>query len=954
MSLNPVIGQAIRPAKYIARSASTQANNQALDRLEYQAPPGSHSLGLITPTPELKETSAAEAPEKAESGWQRAATIGALALSAVGAGAGLLGAASPAMAQSISQEAVRSTDPVRINSAQDLIRKFSADRQLYIQGHPVSADQEQRLERMLAQNPNVFVVVVDNAGQLESYHGTANHGIGESSAFHSVVDETTGEKKGVVFFVYMDSSQGRKIFMRSEGLPDQLGVGEENFAGPRSSTLIEVFKANVGQGDISAGLGAVARRINTTIETHVVQVVDGANLAVRRAETALAEGREQAQDFVEKNGSTAVPLDVTRWEEDLSRARGALERKDYQAARELAEGVLSGVTGAQASMANYERIRGEALSTVTSAKTALEGVRESVGEFRVEHGEGGLASPNLSGWATTLDQAEKNAAAGQFEAARDAAREVLEAVTTQQELMTRFEQAPAEVTRLDSQLTRAEAIVAGLPEAYRGQAQEALDRARSSYADFQARLASKDTGFYTSQQQASRDAGRAVSEAERSEKLAQQDANVRKLAIGAVAAAIAIAGLVSHQNSKRRRDEARQALTRAQTEIADKTKALMDLLDQADVHKLSNYSGQMGDLVAQLSENVGDALTLMGGADKVLAQSSELIESKSMVNWFSSRNYDKAVALLTDGDARVRFSLSDPSRAVMDGSDQARSWKDELLKRGASRDFEKSLYEILRAMADKRDDAHELLAKLALLEALEKARAAGEGERFQGCLDAILEVRGLIQAGAEDTSKAKAEKLSRAGVVTRMPSEWITPAEMALRHGELLLEGAEEHLRKSDIAQAEGNIQGAREKVDLAQKTVSDACDQLRDLHNREVDRAIKEAAERAREAARRAEEQRRYRESHRHDDDYGGGYGGGSYGGGSSWGGSSGSSGSSDSGSSSSSGGSSWGSGSSGSSWGSGSSGSGSSGSSWGSGSDSSSGSSGSSWGSGSSGGSW
>ncbi|MGE0493156.1 MAG: hypothetical protein AB7S38_28350 [Vulcanimicrobiota bacterium] len=963
MSSIGIPGQAKRPVVYSAPRASIPHANP-IDGLDRQAPPGAQSLGLIQPTPELLEPAAPEAPERQESGWRKVATLSALALSAVGAGAGLLGASSPAMAQSISVPAARNTDPVRITSAQDLVNRFTAERQLYIQGRPVSADQEHRLEQMLARHPNIYVVVVDNAGQLEGYHGTANHGIGESGAFHSVVDETTGQKDGVVFFVYMDSSQGKKIYMRAEGLPDQLGVGEENFAGPRSNTLVDIFKANVGQGDLASGIGAVANRINTTVHNYVVGLADGANSAVRRAESAVAEGRQQVQEFREKNGSTSVPVDVGSWEQDLARARNALERRDYQTAKNLAEGVLSGVTGAQTAMANFERIRSQALSTVASARTALEGMRESVNSFRVEHGDGGLASPNLSGWSATLDQAEKNAAAGQFQVARDTAQEVLDAIRTQQELMARFEQAPAASERIAGQLAQAEAKLAGLPESEQTPLRGVLEQARSSYADFQAKLQSKDAGFYTSQQHAAHDADTAVEVIEGAENRVHQAETMRKLAIGGVAAGIAVLGLVANYRASSRRKEARLALEDANTEIAAKTKALMDLLDEVDVHKLSNYSGEMGDLVASLSENVGAALTLMGGAEKVLAEASERVDSKSALNWVSPHNYNKALALLTKEDERVRFSLSDPSRAVMEGSDQARSWKEELLKRGASREYEKSLYEILLAMAEKRDNAQELLDRLALLEALERAKASGNGDRFQACFDSIASVRASLENTAADINTAKGSQLVDVGnsVTTTMASSEIQPAETALGQGQQALAAAENSLRQNQVDQGEEHVQEARAKNNEAKAGIRSANDALKERHDNVV-AAVEE------QARQRAEEARRYRDSYSsggwdRDDNYSSGSSSSSS---SSWNWGSSDSGSSSSGSSSSSwnwgGGSSssdnddsssssWGS--SGSSWGSGSSDSGSSGSSWGSGSGSSGGSSGGSWSGGSSGSSW
>ena len=179
------------------------------------------------------------------------ATGGALALTALGVVGGLAATATPAAAQTVmttqqNSEEVRTGDIVRVSSARDVVNRFRQEDQIYVVGRdPLSPGQMRRLAEILKEHPHFYIVMTPNAGQLQRFHGTVNHGIGGSQAFNELVNAETGEKDGAVMFLYMDSSEGRQALLRTERLVDEAGVGEDHFEPGRF--LFERFRSRAHQ-----------------------------------------------------------------------------------------------------------------------------------------------------------------------------------------------------------------------------------------------------------------------------------------------------------------------------------------------------------------------------------------------------------------------------------------------------------------------------------------------------------------------------------------------------------------------------------------------------------------------------------------------------------------------------------------------------------------------------------
>ncbi|MEW6277070.1 MAG: hypothetical protein AB1758_00505, partial [Candidatus Eremiobacterota bacterium] len=110
---------------------------------------------------------------------------------------------------------------------------------------------------------------------------------------------------------------------------------------------------------------------------------------------------------------------------------------------------------------------------------------------------------------------------------------------------------------------------------------------------------------------------------------------------------------------------------------------------------------------------------------------------------------NQAIGLLTDESTKLPFDLHDSTRAVMEKGSVAETWREQLLKAGNSRVYEKSLKEVLLEMADKRDNAQRLLKEI-------EAKDAEINSYLTG-----------IQTQATGV-QAQAQKLQTAGQADRM------------------------------------------------------------------------------------------------------------------------------------------------------------------------------------------
>ncbi|MBI3924847.1 MAG: hypothetical protein HY319_04840 [Armatimonadetes bacterium] len=622
--------------------------------------------------------------EEKKSGWQKVAGAGALALAAIGAGAGIMGTASPAFAAqptaSLAVDAHRDQTAVSITNAEDAVARFNAQQQLYVKGAPMDTAEMGRLQEVLRKNPNTYIILVDHADSLEHYDRVLSRGIGNSSQFQSVVNERTGEKDGVLLMVYYNSNQGRKMFMRAEALPDRLGVGELDFADPNDGSprkLLNIFlRAYKQEGkDVAGSLEAVVDEINGTINRHVAQVVDGAQNSLNQATSTLSGFEGQLRAFQRKHGSGgelgSPPVD--QWRSQLDQAGKAFQGRDFAAAQQLSQQVVSRVQAHEQAMARYEQAPGIARE-----------VREDLKELGLQ-----------------LETLPDNGPAGR-------ARE-------------HYRQAMERLTRYDG--------------------------------DYEA----KNVGFWENLETAQKASEKTAEEAKASIDQAEFVKNARNAGFIALGAVTVAAAVISNHIARKKRKEAKQALADATAEISDKSQKLIALMEQADYHSIANYAGKTKKMADELIENVTDALTLVGGAEKFLAQAEALIQPLTPVNLFTTKRYKQAIRLLTDKEERLPFSLGDSSRAVLEKGSKAEGWREELLKRGASREFKQSLYEVLLAMAEKRDTAEALLDEITTKNSEINQYLTGIQTRAEGARDRSLELQ----------EEGKADRLFTAPPVTK-------------------------------------------------------------------------------------------------------------------------------------------------------------------------------------------
>ena len=553
--------------------------------------------------------------------------------------------ATPAMAQTTQVNSVqqnRSQTPVRVSSVQDAVNQFSAENQLYVIGNPTNDGQPVNLEsfqRALKDHPNVYVVINGNrTSDNAADEVTIGRGIGNSSEFLNVRDGVTGEQNGVVFHFSLNAPnhpKGRSVFMRSQGLPDQLRVGEDQwFPNGRPGSLGQIFVNNaVNEGlDLGGSMEEVFETINTTIARHASNVA------------------------------------------------------------------------------------GTAQTNVASAQTALDGIGPKVSAFQREHGSGGtLGSPDVQGWRSTLRQAQEALGNKDFGTASSLANQVVSNVRAHEQAMANYEQAPNIRSEVQSILNQVQGQLDGLPD--NGDA----SRARTSYQQAVSALENFDVSYeaknadFNEHLQTARSAANSASSSVQASKDAEATAKAVKL-YGSIAVVVAVSAtaLIMNRIAAGKGKEAKAELEEATAEIAEKSTALLSLMEKADYNTMAGFTGETKKLADEVMDKTLTALTLVGGAEKFLAESRTLINGKGVggkiKNMFLKGNYQKAIDLLKldEGGVALKFDTNDSSRAVMEEGSKAADWRDQILKAGESRQFESTLRDVLMHMADNYDTAQKL------------------------------------------------------------------------------------------------------------------------------------------------------------------------------------------------------------------------------------------------------
>ncbi|MEW6278842.1 MAG: hypothetical protein AB1758_09485, partial [Candidatus Eremiobacterota bacterium] len=342
------------------------------------------------PAPPVAVPEAEEAPKPTD--WKEVA--GKLALAGTFVTVGAVAIFGPVMSAHAQDIQVRNQTPVRVDTVDQVVQNFNAEHQLYVVGNPslngqaLTAQDYQRFGSVLANHPNAYIVIVNGSTNLSGDDVALSRGIGNSAAFQSVVNERTGEREGVVIMIYTNVNDpgfdgDRAIFMRSEALPDRLGVGEAAFAdeqgnpGPLMNMFIRAFR-DEGK-DMAGSVEVVFNHINSTIDQHVTQTVGTAEADVTAAETALTGVQSRVSEFQRTYGTGGQlgSPDVAGWQSQLSQARQALANHDFATASRISQALVSTIRTYEQAIASYA----QAPAIAEQVQTQLNQVNSQLGSL---------------------------------------------------------------------------------------------------------------------------------------------------------------------------------------------------------------------------------------------------------------------------------------------------------------------------------------------------------------------------------------------------------------------------------------------------------------------------------------------------------------------------------------------------------------------------------------------
>lgn len=450
----------------------------------------------------------------------------------------------------------------------------------------------------------------------------------------------------------------------------------------------------------------------------------GATTSISTAQSRIEEAREAKRTFEREFDDANIPApDFGAWSQTVAGAERALDQGRHSEATSAAGGVSQQARAYIQQLEEFRANHGRTVRQIEQAENNLESAQTAHRGFRSEYGSGGaLGSPDFGAWGKELEQAREAADGGDFGSAQQKARGVESKVQSLIQGMQDYGQAARTGEQLKAQLDELGPQVdelGGSPQS--DQARALYQEALQQYELFKSRHDDKAHSFAEPLQEA----GRLTRSAQAKTQAAQQHEKqmlVIKISAGAaVGVGLLALALITNHKSRKQRGKAEKALENATTDIAQRSRELLQLMEEADYHDIANYSGKTKKKAEELIDNVTDALTLVGGAEKFLEQAEELIGPASsdsffknvghaFNNTFRTVNYDTALDLLEK--ETLDFDLGDSARAVMEEGSRAEGWREELLRRGASREYKKTLYEVLLAMAEKRDAAAELLGEI--------------------------------------------------------------------------------------------------------------------------------------------------------------------------------------------------------------------------------------------------
>ena len=596
-------------------------------------------VGARDQKPELPQSQTQDAEGHKTSGHHTALKI---ALGTLGVAGALVGMAQTAQAQvrttpsvaprSLTDQ-VRDTRPVFAGSVNDVVNRFSAERQIYVVGNPQYQGQNldyKQFQDVFAKHPNAYIVLIGQSDNVKADDYALSRGIANSPAFKGVVDKETGQPNGQVYMVYFkvtdqkfiqQTGKDRAIYMRSEQLLDDAGVGENNFVD--RETL----------------------EPRTLMQTYV---------------SAIQGGQSVPQAFAQ-----------------------VLDKVD--AGQEAF--LKSSVRGAQAAV----DAAGQKLSTVQS----------TVKDFQRKHGEkGSLGAPDVDGWKARLQTAKDQLKARDYGAASQTARSLTTTLSDYETRLSQFNQAPAQAQEISRQISALELEVQKLPaNGQAQQARESLQQAKNSLAAYQAKYDANELGFQPELDSARSAASEVQHHINASRTSEAAIKNLKLYGSAALGVALLATALILNHQARGRRKESEKELDEALAALADRSKELIKVMNEADVSQIAGFTGTTQKLAKELLSNTAEALALVGGGDKIIDEARDLIKGDSvgarLKNMFLRGNFDRAVELLTDKDAKMPFELADSKNIELEKGSRAEAWREHLLTTVVSKAGEESFVQML-------------------------------------------------------------------------------------------------------------------------------------------------------------------------------------------------------------------------------------------------------------------
>ncbi|MBX3166779.1 MAG: hypothetical protein KF760_05180 [Candidatus Eremiobacteraeota bacterium] len=389
-SASPLMASRPPQAPKGAETASTQPN----DGMQWSTP----DFKLAGP-PKFDNLQEADKPQVKASGlaeWGKKLGLGA-ALTITGV-VGLAGAANAqtaqvqvqsnatagqtmTLAQAVRAASNRDQTPVHTNSVQEVVNRFDASQQIYVvgapqyQGQPLSANDYAQLQSIMKEHPNAYVVLIANSSNIKDDDWVLSRGIGENPGFTANVDPRTGDRNGEVFMIYFKTTdqsfinrtgKDRAMFMRSEQLLDDAGVGENDFVDRETLQNKELFNLYI-QGiqsgkSVPMALNGVLERIDAGVDSYITNTVQGAQSAVTAGQSALSNVEPKIRDFQRLHGSNGQlgSPDVNGWKAKLDQAQQLVNQRNYRGALDLVKQVQSSISQWETAATNFSNAPGVA------------------------------------------------------------------------------------------------------------------------------------------------------------------------------------------------------------------------------------------------------------------------------------------------------------------------------------------------------------------------------------------------------------------------------------------------------------------------------------------------------------------------------------------------------------------------------------------------------------------